>query len=209
MGQGIRLEPRGFDEQWAANAAEIERWRGIDQGKVREPHAAVPQQRPHDDSRRNGRRARRIGFTVIAGGLSVGGLLLYLLVTLSGIGPPKELTRQTEVPTKAEPVDAKPELSRKASAAPMTLEDRRREEEKRTPGARQRNVIRQAGLSTATESPDRTATESPDRKEQAWQRFYQPSENFQADESRGTGVCANEYARAKMEFEKRWAEGQL
>jgi hypothetical protein len=199
MAQGIRLEPRGFDEQWAANAAEIERSRSIDHGKAHELHAAVPQRRLHEESRRKGRLARRIGFTVIAGGLFVGGLLLYLLITLSGIGPPKELTRQTEMPTKAEPVDAKRELSRKASAAQMTLEDRRREEEKRTPGARQRNVIRQAGLSTATESPD--------RKEQAWQRFYQPSENCQANESRGTIACTNEYARAKMEFDKRWAEG--
>ena len=201
MAQGIRLEPRGLDEQWAANAAEIERWRSIDQGKARELHAVVPPRRPHEDSRRKGPRARRIGFTVIAGGLSVGGLLLYLLITLSGIGPPKALTRQMEEPTKAVPVDAKHELSRKASAAQMTLEDRRREEEKRTTGVRQRNVIRQAGLSTATESPD--------RKEQAWQSFYQASENCQANESRGTIACANEYARAKMEFEKRWAEGRL
>ena len=201
MAQGIRLEPRGFDEQWAENAAELGRWRSIDHGKAREPHDVVPQRRPHEDSRRNGRRTRRSGLTVIAGGLCVGGLLLYLLITLSGIGPPKEFTRQVDEPTKAVPVDAKPELSRQPSAAPMTLEDRRREEEKRTPGARQRNVIRQAGLSTASESPD--------RKEQAWQRFYQPSENCQASESRGTGACANEFARAKMEFEKRWAEGQL
>jgi hypothetical protein len=201
MAQGIRLEPRGFDEQWAENAAELGRWRSIDHGKARELHDVVPQRRPHADSRRNRPRARRIGLTVIAGGLCVGGLLLYLLITLSGIGPPKELTRQMEEPTQAVPVDAKRELSRKPGAAQMTLEDRRREEEKRTAGARQRNVIRQAGLSTASESPD--------RKEQAWQRFYQPSENCQANETRGTGACANEYARAKMEFEKRWAEGRL
>jgi len=199
MAQGIRLEPRGLDEQWAANAAEIERWRSVDHGKAREPHDVVPQRRPLEASRRNGPRARRSGFTVIAGGLCVGGLLLYLLITLSGIGPPKELTRQTEVPAKAEPVDAKRELSRKPAAAQMTLEDRRREEEKRSPVAHQRNVIREAGSSAATESPD--------RKEQAWQRFYQPSENCQANESRGTIGCTNEYARAKMEFEKRWAEG--
>ena len=113
MAQGIRLEPRGFDEQWAANAAEIERWRSIDHGRARELNDVVPQRQPQKDSRRNGPRARRIWFTVIAGGLSVGGLLLYLLITLSGIGPPRELTRRTEVPTKAVPVDAKRESSRK------------------------------------------------------------------------------------------------
>jgi len=122
---------------------------------------------------------------------------------LSGIGPPKELARQTELPTQADPVAAKRELARKPSAAQMTLEDRRREEEKRTasPLARQRSVIREARLGAPTESPD--------RKEQAWQRFYQPSENCQANAGRGTIACANEYARAKMEFEKRWAEGRL
>jgi len=201
MAQDIRLEPRGFDEQWAANATEIARWRSIDHGKSREFHPDVPQRRTHPDSRRKASRARRIGLTAITGGLSVGGLLLYLLVTLSGIGPPKELTRQPAVPAKAEPVDTKRELARKPSAAPMTLEERRIEEEKRTGGARQRHVVRQPAAGFAPESPD--------RKAQAWQRFYKPSESCLANERRGTTACANEYARAKMEFEKRWSEGRL
>ncbi|HUL64473.1 MAG TPA: hypothetical protein VLW55_07635 [Burkholderiaceae bacterium] len=146
MAQGIRKEPRGFDEQWAANAAEIERWRGIDHGKTRELDHPVPKRQPREDSRRKAGRARRIGFIVIAGGLSVAGLVSYLLITLSGIGPPKESSRQADVPTKAVPFDAKRESPRKAGATrTTTLEDRRSEEEKRATDARQRNVTRQPG----------------------------------------------------------------
>jgi hypothetical protein len=205
MARDIRLEPRGFDEQWAANAAEIEQWRSVDHGKARELHDAAPQRRGRDDSSRHPPRPRRIAFTVVAGGLAVGGLVLYLLITLSGIGPPKQLTRQAEEPTQA--VDAKREVSRKPAAAPMTLEDRQREEEKRSAPAFQRNVVRKAGLSTAPGLV--TPPDAPDQKEQAWQRFYQPSENCQANEGRGTMACVNEFARAKMEFEQRWAEGRL
>ncbi len=107
MARGVRREPRGFDEQWAANASEIERWRSVDHGKVRTLDDVVPQRRPRDDQRRHARRARRVGFTVIAGGLTIGFLLLYLLITLSEIGPPKELTRQTGVPMTPGPVGAK------------------------------------------------------------------------------------------------------
>jgi hypothetical protein len=117
MAQGTRLEPRGFDEQWAANAAEIERWRTIHHGKARELGAVVSPRRSREDSRRKAAPARRIRFTVVAGGLSVVGLILYLLITLSGIGPPRQLMRQADVPTKAMPVDAKRDRSPKASAA--------------------------------------------------------------------------------------------
>lgn len=204
MAQGIRLEPRGFDEHWAADAAEVERWRSVDHGKARELHDPAPHRRSQNDSRHYAPRPRRVAFTVIAAGLAVGGLLLYLFITLSGIGPPK-FTRQAEVPAQATPVDAKRELSRKPAAAPMTLEERVREEEKRTPAVRQRGNTRKAGMSAAPES----APGSPEQKEQAWQRFYKPSENCQANESRGTIACANEFARTKMEFEQRWAEGRL
>jgi hypothetical protein len=120
MAQGIRKEPRGFDAQWADNAAEIERLRGIDHGKAREPgHPESPRQL-REDSRPKAKRGWRIGFMVIAGGLSVAGLISYLLITLSGIGPPKESSRQAEVPTKAAPVDAKREAPRKAGATRTT-----------------------------------------------------------------------------------------
>jgi hypothetical protein len=143
MAQSIRKEPRGFDAQWADNAAEIERLRSIDHGKARELHD--PQRRAQEASRHKPARARRIGFTVIAGGLCVGALVSYLLITLSGIGPPKESSRQADVPTKAVPVDAKREPPRKAGTTRTTLEDRRAEEEKRATDARQRNGSRQPG----------------------------------------------------------------
>src|SRR5262245_61140709 len=86
MARDVRQEPRGFDEQWASEAAEIERWRSVDHGKARELHDVAPPRRPREEPRRNRAPARRIGFTVIAGALAIGGLLLYLLITLSGIG---------------------------------------------------------------------------------------------------------------------------
>jgi hypothetical protein len=193
MAQGIRLEPRGFDEQWADNAAEIARWRSIEHGKACEPHHAAPPQRVREKSRRKAAPARRIGFTVVAGGLCVVGLVAYLLITLSGIGPPNAITR---------PADAKHEVAQKANAAQMTLEDRRREEDKRAADIRQRTVSRQQGSSTATEARER-------REQLAWQRFYQPSEICRTNDNRGSVACANEYARAKMEFDKRWAAGRL
>jgi len=217
MAKPVRREPRGFDEQWAANAAEIERWRSVNHGKAREAHPVVPQRpRPQQSPARKERpRAhthdespvapqRRNGFAVIIGGLAVGGLFLYLLITLSGIGPPPQFMRQAEAPAQAAPpVDAKRELSGKVSPAPMTLEDRRREEEKRTARAHPGNVVRHAAAALLP------ATGSPDQKDEAWQRFYRPSESCRATESRGTIACANEYARARMDFEARWAEGKL
>jgi len=206
MAKPVRREPRGFDEQWAANAAEIERWRSVGHGKAREAHPVVPQRpRPQQRSARSERpRAQRNGFTVIIGGLAVGGLFLYLLITLSGIGPPPQFLRQTEMPAQpAAPVDAKRELSGKVSPAPMTLEDRRREEERRTARSHPGNVVRHAAAALLP------ATGSPDQKDEAWQRFYQPSATCKATESRGTIACANEYARARMDFEARWAEGKL
>jgi hypothetical protein len=207
MAREIRLEPRGFDEQWAANAAEIEQWRSVDHGKARELHDVVPRRQSRRDPRRTGRRPRRIAFTVVAAGLAVGGLLLYLLITLSGIGPPKALTWQPDVRTDAVPVETKREAQRKVNAAPMTLEERQREEDKRV-SPRLRSATRKAGLSTASEAAPEAAPGSPEQKEQAWLHFYRPSELCQANEGRGTIACANEFVRAKMEFEQHWAEGR-
>jgi hypothetical protein len=90
-----RREPR-FDEQWAASAAEIERRRSIDFGTPDDLDGLATRRSLPEDSRRRGKRARSAWFTAIAGGMSAGGLLLYLFMTLSGIGPPKELARPAQ-----------------------------------------------------------------------------------------------------------------
>jgi hypothetical protein len=127
-----RREPRGFDEQWAANAAELEKWRSA--------HVAVPtglghrvRQRPPRREQRPPREEQRplrsepgirkektshAWVTVVAGGLAVGGLIVYLLVTLADIRPPKEVPRPTDVRAKDSPVEVKRVSSPPASAAP-------------------------------------------------------------------------------------------
>jgi hypothetical protein len=109
-----RREPR-FDEQWAANAAELPRARSIDFGPPDQLDALATRRVLQEDSRRRVKRARRGWFTVIAGGISVGGLLLYLFVTLSGIGPPKEFGRQADGRTNGAPVAGR-ELAAAAQA---------------------------------------------------------------------------------------------
>jgi len=47
------------------------------------------------------------------------------------------------------------------------------------------------------------------RREATWQKFYVPSEFCKNADNRSTMECANEYARVKKEFEKRWAAGTL
>jgi len=47
------------------------------------------------------------------------------------------------------------------------------------------------------------------QREAAWQKFYVRSEFCKNPDNRTTMECANEHARAKKEFERRWAAGQL
>ncbi|MDL1861832.1 hypothetical protein FBR04_12510 [Betaproteobacteria bacterium PRO7] len=53
------------------------------------------------------------------------------------------------------------------------------------------------------------ALEQEQRRERAWNRFYRPSEFCASPDNRATMQCANEYARAKKEFDRRWAAGEL
>jgi hypothetical protein len=46
------------------------------------------------------------------------------------------------------------------------------------------------------------------RREQAWSHFYVPSEFCKNPDSRATMECTNEHARAKREFDQRWAAGR-
>jgi hypothetical protein len=53
------------------------------------------------------------------------------------------------------------------------------------------------------------AQEQEQRRERAWNRFYRPSEFCANPDNRATMQCANEYARAKKEFDRKWATGEL
>ena len=119
-----RIEPRGFDEDWATNAAEIEQLRSPDFGAPLEPHPVVPERPLDKNARRKQARAPLTWLTVIAGGAAVGGLLFYLLITLARIGPAEPIARQTDVPAKR--VDAAHKVSRSGSGAASTVEDQRR-----------------------------------------------------------------------------------
>lgn len=48
-----------------------------------------------------------------------------------------------------------------------------------------------------------------DRREAAWKKFYVPSEICKNPDNRVMMECANAHAKAKKEFDKRWAAGQL
>jgi hypothetical protein len=47
------------------------------------------------------------------------------------------------------------------------------------------------------------------QKEAAWLRFFRPSEECRNPDNRVSMTCANEHARAKRDFETKWARGEL
>jgi hypothetical protein len=47
------------------------------------------------------------------------------------------------------------------------------------------------------------------RREAAWQKSYVRSDFCRNPDNRTTMECANEHARAKKEFDRRWATGSL
>jgi lysophospholipid acyltransferase (LPLAT)-like uncharacterized protein len=47
------------------------------------------------------------------------------------------------------------------------------------------------------------------RREASWAKFYVPSPFCKNPDNRNTMECANEHLRAKKEFDKKWAAGEL
>ncbi len=47
------------------------------------------------------------------------------------------------------------------------------------------------------------------RRDAAWTKFYRHSPECQTHENRATMKCANEFARAQKEFNRRWSQGAL
>jgi hypothetical protein len=48
-----------------------------------------------------------------------------------------------------------------------------------------------------------------ERREAAWQRFFQRSAKCMVEENQTRVDCVNEFMRAKREFDRRWAAGEL
>jgi hypothetical protein len=64
----------------------------------------------------------------------------------------------------------------------------------------------------AAESEARLAAAAQLQAEQrdaAWQRYYRPSEECRNPDNRASMACANEHARAKRDFDSKWARGEL
>ena len=90
-----RREPR-LDQQWATNAAEVASPPSSDFETPDELDDLVPRRSLHEEEyRRRDKRTFGAWFVTIAG-ISVVGLLFYLFVTLSEIGPPKQLASTAE-----------------------------------------------------------------------------------------------------------------
>ena len=55
---------------------------------------------------------------------------------------------------------------------------------------------------------ERAAAEKT-RRDAAWAKFYRPSPECRTTESRATMTCANEFARAQKDFQRRWSQGAI
>jgi hypothetical protein len=53
------------------------------------------------------------------------------------------------------------------------------------------------------------AEREADRKEAAWKNFFHRSDDCAIEENQTTVICANEYIRARREFDARWERGQF
>lgn len=76
--------------------------------------------------------------------------------------------------------------------------------------AQQLSALESEMRQRARESAEQAAVEAARRKERAWQRFYQRPD-FCADNPTAALMvqCANQYIRARKEFEERYASGRL
>jgi uncharacterized protein involved in exopolysaccharide biosynthesis len=101
-------------------------------------------------------------------------------------------------PAAASAVDAAPPTAAAASATPADAD------------AQQLSALEAEMRQRARETAEQTAVEASRRKERAWQRFYQRPE-FCADNPTAAQMvqCANQYIRARKEFEERYGAGRL
>jgi hypothetical protein len=112
----------------------------------------------------------------------------------SGAGTPN--------PTTATPQAAPLPVVTPASAAPAPSASQ--------VDAQQLSALEAEMRQRARETSEQAALEAVKRKERAWQRFYQRPD-FCADNPTAALMvqCANQYIRARKEFEERYAGGRL
>jgi Zn-dependent M32 family carboxypeptidase len=101
-------------------------------------------------------------------------------------------------PAAASAVDAAPPTAAAASATSVDAE------------AQQLSALEAEMRQRVREAATQTAVEAARRKERAWQRFYQRPD-FCADNPTAAQMvqCANQYIRARKEFEERYGAGKL
>jgi hypothetical protein len=101
-------------------------------------------------------------------------------------------------------------VRRQLEDAKMMADLRRRQAQERFEDA-QRELQEQRERAQAERdklAAKQAAIDADSAKERAWERFYKPSPGCQGGDT-GTTFCANEHVRARVEFERRWDNGQI
>lgn len=146
-----------------------------------------------------------VWLAVIIVGTAIGGLIAYFAVRWYETRQLEAALRQfTQAVTSSsaraqrEVAAAQERARRQAAAAQLRAEQERTER-----AAVQRRTAEAEAARIAAANAEAA------RKEAAWQKFYVRSDLCKNPDNRTTIECANEHARAKKEFERRWAAGQL
>jgi hypothetical protein len=138
-------------------------------------------------------RSRRARIAVAA----VGGMALVGILAV-GLLSPGESGSGVNVQKELEDAKFMAELRRRQAAE--RFEDAQRElqeQRERAQAERDRLAAKQAAI------------DADNAKDRAWERFYTPSPGCQDKDGPGSTFCANEHVRAKTEFERKWANGEL
>ena len=197
--------------------------------ELQEPRVAAPADRPSAEDRLFAWRARAargqdyfdsdrgswpgassesqivVWLAVIIVGTAIGGLIAYFAVRWYETRQMEVALRQftqavtgSSAQARREMVAAQERARSQAAAAQLRAEQERAER-----AAAQRQAAEAEAARIAAVNAEAA------RKETAWQKFYVRSDVCKNPDNRTTIECANAHARAKTEFERRWAAGQL
>ncbi len=146
-----------------------------------------------------------VWLAVIIVGTAIGGLIAYFAVRWYE-------TRQVEVAlNQFAAVVGKTSAQAKRDMAAINEQARRAQALDRERAANEL-AARQAAERRAREAElARIAAANAEaaRREAAWHKFYVPSNDCKNPDNRSTMQCANEHARAKKNFDRRWAAGEF
>jgi hypothetical protein len=146
-----------------------------------------------------------VWLAVIIVGTAIGGLIAYFAVRWYETRQMEVALRQFTQAVTGSSVQAQREIAAaQAHARNQAVAAQLRAEQER---AERAAAQRQAAEAEATRVA--AASAEAERKEAAWQKFYLRSDFCKNPDNRTTIECANEYARAKKDFERRWAAEQL